>query len=141
MRSPTSSRRERISVRPSPAPPARRRRRRRRPPRRSPRRARRATAKLASVQDELVQMNIRDGNDVLTYPAKLNNLIAALAPVVAVTDTAPTAQSYDVFKDLSARLDRQLAALDEIMERDVTAFNKAVEDQHVAAIPLRRRRR
>ena len=88
-----------------------------------------------------MQMNIRDGNDVLTYPAKLNNLIAALAPVVAATDTAPTAQSYDVFKDLSARLDRQLAALDEIMERDVAAFNKAVEDQHVAAIPLRRRPR
>jgi hypothetical protein len=98
-------------------------------------------AKLASVQDELVQMNIRDGNDVLTYPAKLNNLIAALAPVVAATDTAPTAQSYDVFKDLSSRLERRLAALDEIIERDVVAFNKAVEDQHVSAIPVRRRQR
>ena len=62
-------------------------------------------ASLASVQDELVQMNIREGNDVLTYPAKLNNLIAALAPVVAATDTAPTAQSYEVFQDLSARLE------------------------------------
>jgi photosystem II stability/assembly factor-like uncharacterized protein len=96
-------------------------------------------ASLASVQDDLVQMNIRDGNDVLTYPAKLNNLIAALAPVVAATDTAPTAQSYDVFKDLSSRLERRLAALDEIIERDVVAFNKAVEDQHVSAIPVRRR--
>ena len=98
-------------------------------------------AKLASVQDELVQMNIRDGNDVLTYPAKLNNLFAALAPVVAATDTAPTAQSYEVFKDLSARLDRQLARLDEVMTRDVAAFNEAIQDQHIAAIPLRPRRR
>ena len=56
---------------------------------------------LAAVQDELVQMNIRNGNDVLSYPAKLNNLIAALAPVVAATDAAPTAQSYEVFDDLS----------------------------------------
>jgi len=96
-------------------------------------------AKLAAVQDELVQMNIREGNDVLTYPAKLNNLIAALAPVVAATDTAPTAQSYEVFKDLSGRLDRQLAILDEVMERDVAAFNKALEEQRISAISRRRR--
>jgi photosystem II stability/assembly factor-like uncharacterized protein len=79
-------------------------------------------ASLASVQDELVQMNIRDGNDVLSYPAKLNNLLAALAPVVAASDTAPTAQSYEVFKDLSARIDRQLKKLDEIM-KEVRGLN------------------
>jgi hypothetical protein len=98
-------------------------------------------ASLGSVQDELVQMNIRDGNDVLTYPAKLNNLIAALGPVVAATDTAPTSQSYEVFKDLSARLDRQLERLDGILAREVAAFNQAVEEQHVAAIPTRPRRK
>jgi hypothetical protein len=98
-------------------------------------------ASLASVPDELVQMNIRDGNDVLTYPAKLNNLIAALAPVVAATDAAPTAQSYEVFKDLSGRLDRQLERLDGILAREVAAFNQAAEEQHVAAIPTRPRRR
>ena len=98
-------------------------------------------ASLASVQDELVQMNIRDGNDVLTYPAKLNNLVAALAPVVAASDTAPTAQSYEVFKDLSGRLDRQLERLDSIMAKDIKAFNTLAEDQHVAAIPGRSRRR
>jgi hypothetical protein len=101
----------------------------------------RLDARLASVQDELVQMNIRDGNDVLTYPAKLNNLIAALAPVVAATDTAPTAQSYEVFRDLSARLDRQLATLDEIMARDVTVLNEALAGVHVDAIPTGTRRR
>ncbi len=96
---------------------------------------------LASVQDELVQMSIRDGNDVLTYPAKLNNLIAALAPVVAATDTAPTAQSYQVFADLSARLDRQLVRLDQIIDRDVPTFNKTLEAQRLAAIPMRPRKR
>ena len=97
-------------------------------------------ASLASVQDALVQMNIREGNDVLTYPARLNNLMAALAPVVAATDTAPTAQSYDVFNDLSSRLDREFVRLDEIMERQVTAFNKAVEDLHIAGVRKRFRR-
>ncbi len=86
-------------------------------------------------------MNIREGNDVLTYPARLNNLIAALASVVAATDTAPTAQSYDVFKDLSRRLDLQLARLDQVMARDVAAFDRLLEAQHVAAIPRRPHRR
>ena len=72
---------------------------------------------------------------------KLNNLIAALAPVVAATDTAPTAQSYAVFTDLSARLDRQLDRLDAIMEREVAAFNRALEDQRVPAVRTRTRRR
>jgi hypothetical protein len=104
-------------------------------------RAQALEAKLAAVQDELVQMNIREGNDVLTYPAKLNNLIAALAPVVAATDTSPTEQSYSVFRDLSLRLERQLSALDEIVERDLSAFNQALDAQHVAAVPARRRQR
>ena len=60
--------------------------------------------------------------------------------MVAATDTAPTAQSYDVFKDLSSRLERQLGLLDLLMGREVDAFNKAVEDQHVGAAPIRRRR-
>jgi photosystem II stability/assembly factor-like uncharacterized protein len=97
--------------------------------------------KLVSVRDELVQMNIRDGNDVLTYPARLNNLIAALGPVVAASDTAPTAQSYEVFKELSAKLDQQLARLDELLAKDVPAFNKAVDDQKLGAIPVRTRKR
>jgi len=97
--------------------------------------------KLAAVQDELVQMNIRDGNDVLTYPAKLNNLIAALAPVVAASDTSPTEQSYSVFRDLSLRLEQQFATLDAILERDLARFNKALADQHLGAVPVRQRRR
>src|SRR5439155_27351470 len=96
-------------------------------------------ASLGAVQDELVQMKIRDGNDVLTYPAKLNNLLAALASAVAQNDLAPTAQALEVFKDLSARLDAQLARLGEIVDRDVAAFNKLVEDQHIPAIAVKPR--
>ncbi len=98
-------------------------------------------ARLAGVQDELVQMNIRDGNDVLSYPAKLNNLLAALAPVVAASDTSPTAQSYQVFKELSVRLDQQLALLDTIIERDVPAFNASVQQHGGAVMPRRALRR
>jgi flagellar hook-associated protein FlgK len=102
-------------------------------------RAKALDASLAAVQDELVQMKLKEGNDVLTYPARLNNLFASLASTVAATDIAPTRQSYDVFNDLSARLARLLAKLDEIVDRDVAAFNKAMADGHVPAVTLRPR--
>ena len=66
-------------------------------------------------------------------------LLAALASAVAQNDAAPTAQAQEVFTDLSARLDRQLTRLGEILDRDVAAFNKAVEEQHIPAIATKPR--
>jgi hypothetical protein len=102
-------------------------------------RAKSLDASLGAVQDELVQMNIKDGNDVLSYPAKLNNLLAALASAVAQNDLAPTAQAVEVFNDLSGRLDAQLGRLSEIVDRDIAAFNKTLEDQHIPAIAMKPR--
>jgi hypothetical protein len=54
----------------------------------------------------------------------LNNKLAALQGLVEAGDNRPTDQSYAVFKDLSARLDAQLASLDALLKADLTAFNK-----------------
>ena len=69
------------------------------------------TARLDSVEGEIYQVKNRSGQDPLNYPIKLNNKIAALAGVVGGTDAKPTSQSYTVFNDLSAQLDRQLQAM------------------------------
>ena len=45
----------------------------------------------------------------MNYPIKLNNKLAALLGVVESADGRPTEQSYTVFKDLSGRLDVELA--------------------------------
>jgi hypothetical protein len=67
--------------------------------------------KLSSVEGEIYQVRNQSSQDPLNYPIKLNNKIAALAGVVGGTDAKPTAQSYTVFNDLSAQLDRQLSAM------------------------------
>jgi hypothetical protein len=69
------------------------------------------TARLDSVESEIYQVKNRSGQDPLNYPIRLNNKIAALAGVVGGTDAKPTSQSYTVFNDLSAQLDRQLQAM------------------------------
>jgi hypothetical protein len=57
---------------------------------------------------------------------------------VASADAAPTEPSYAVFRDLSARIDAELAKLDRAMARDVPAFNRLVREKEVPAIRLPR---
>ncbi len=74
---------------------------------------------LTVVEEEVYQVKNRSGQDPLNYPIKLNNKIAALAGVVESSDNKPTDQSYTVFKELSARLDAQLQALDKTVKTEL----------------------
>jgi uncharacterized phage infection (PIP) family protein YhgE len=67
--------------------------------------------KLSGIESEIYQVKNQSSQDPLNYPIRLNNKIAALAGVVGGSDAKPTSQSYAVFNDLSAQLDRQLAAM------------------------------
>jgi len=69
------------------------------------------TDRLSAVESEIYQVKNQSGQDPLNYPIRLNNKIAALSGVVGGTDAKPTSQSYTVFNDLSAQLDRQLSAM------------------------------
>jgi hypothetical protein len=53
--------------------------------------------------------------------------------VVEGGDGKPTAQSYAVFKDLSGRLDVQLAKLDTIVKTDALALNKEMRRRRSTA--------
>ena len=91
--------------------------------------------RLGAVQDELIQMKIRFGNDVLTYPIKLNNKIAALAGVVAGADATPTTQAVEVFQMLSAQLAAQLAKLEPILRTDVPALQALARKRGLRVAP------
>ena len=84
------------------------------------------TDKLTEVEGEIYQHRLRSGQDPLNYPIRLNNKLAALQGVVESGDYRPTDQSYAVFKELSARLDKELARLETLVKTDVAAFNTAL---------------
>ncbi|HEY8852671.1 MAG TPA: glycosyl hydrolase, partial [Gemmatimonadaceae bacterium] len=67
--------------------------------------------RLSAIEGEIYQVKNQSGQDPLNYPIRLNNKIAALSGVVGGADAKPTSQSYTVFNDLSAQLDRQLSAM------------------------------
>ena len=91
-------------------------------------------AKIASVEEELIQVKAKSRQDTLNYPAKLNLKIGGLAMAIGGADFAPTKAMVEVFDDLSRRADAQLARWKEIAERDVPAFDQLVRSSGVPAV-------
>jgi hypothetical protein len=99
--------------------------------------ARKIKRKLTSVEDVLIQSKSKSGQDPLNYPIMLDNKIAALASIVSSADARPTKQSYEVFRELSAKADMQLSKLKDIMEHDIPDFNKMVKKASIPAIIIK----
>ncbi len=80
--------------------------------------------KLTDIEEALMQTKIRSGQDALNFPIRLNNKLAALSSSIDGSDDTPTAQSYEVFNDLSSRIDAQLTQLARVKSEDIADFNK-----------------
>ena len=89
---------------------------------------------LAAVEQEVYQTQLRSNQDALNFPIKLNNKIAALAGVIEASDSKPTDQSYAVFKELNAALDKLLAQRDDVLKRELTRVNAAIRRQRLEPI-------
>jgi photosystem II stability/assembly factor-like uncharacterized protein len=90
--------------------------------------------KLGAIEGRIYQTQLRSDEDPLNYPIMLNNKLAALAGVVEDGEAAPTAQDYTVFGDLSQRLDRELAALDQTLSTDLPPLNARLAAAHLPPI-------
>ncbi len=91
--------------------------------------------KLSAVEEELYQTRTRSGQDLLNFPIKLTNRIAALRRSVESGEANPTDASLVVFKELSAELDQRLGELARIIDGDLAAFNRALAAKKLAPIP------
>lgn len=90
--------------------------------------------KLTAVEEELIQTRIKSSQDALNFPIKLNNKLAALSSAVDSADFAPTKQSFDVYNDLTARIDAQLANLAQIKANDIAGFNRMFAEKNLPVI-------
>jgi phage-related tail protein len=92
------------------------------------------TEKLTAIEVELIQSRARVQQDQLNFPSRLNAKLSALTSVVASADGAPTQQSYDVFHELTRRIDEQLMQLQKVTDADVGAFNRLIRQSEMPAI-------
>lgn len=102
--------------------------------------ARDISKQLTSIEEELYQTKARSGQDLLNYPIRLNNKLAALLGVVDSADTAPTAQAYNVYDEIVALIDVQLARFAKVKNEDIAAFNRMVADKRVPAIVVKEKK-
>jgi uncharacterized protein (DUF2164 family) len=93
--------------------------------------------KLTAVEEELIQAKIRSSQDALNFPIRLNNKLAALGSTVDSADFPPTNQSYDVFNDLTTRIDVQIAAFAAIKSKDIAEFNRSFAEKNLPVITVK----
>jgi hypothetical protein len=89
---------------------------------------------LKAVEEEAYQVRNRSGQDPLNYPIKLNNKIAALAGVIESADNKPTDQSVEVFNELSAQLDAELAKMKDTLSKQLPLLNAALKREKLDAV-------
>jgi photosystem II stability/assembly factor-like uncharacterized protein len=92
------------------------------------------TAKLTTVEEDLYQVRNKSGQDPLNFPIKLNNRLASLRRVVETGDNRPTDGAYQVFKELSGELDRQLSALQTALTNELAVFNRQLARSKIAPV-------
>jgi len=90
--------------------------------------------KMAPVEEELIQVNMKGSEANLAFPNKLNEQLDSFSAIVQAGDGAPSRQQYEVFKMLRGQLDRQLEVWKQIMSSDVPAFNQMVKNSNVPAL-------
>ncbi|HLJ13410.1 MAG TPA: hypothetical protein VKV15_02860 [Bryobacteraceae bacterium] len=94
--------------------------------------------KIATVQDEFVDFRITSNEDSLAYPLGLDGKLAGLAMAVESTsDTAPTQSELELFQVLSRKLDEDLTKWGSIKAKDIPAFQRMTDDQHLHTIVLK----
>jgi photosystem II stability/assembly factor-like uncharacterized protein len=71
-------------------------------------------------------------------PTRLNAKLAFLAGALGSADAAPTRQEREVFDLLKGQVEEQLTALDDLLQRDLAAFNDAVRQAAVPAVVVKR---
>jgi photosystem II stability/assembly factor-like uncharacterized protein len=99
--------------------------------------AKRMNEKLKAIEEEIIQVKLKSGQDALNYPIKLNDKIANLTGVAASADTRPTRQTVDVFNELSGRLETQLVKYRKVLDEDLPSFNATVKTLDIPAVILK----
>ncbi|MGS2725606.1 VPS10 domain-containing protein [Psychroserpens sp. BH13MA-6] len=77
------------------------------------------------IEEALYQTKNRSGQDPLNFPIRLTNKLGHLNALVGMGDFAPTAQDIAVKNELTSKIEMQLAAFDQLITTEISAFNAA----------------
>ena len=90
--------------------------------------------KLTDIEDDLIQVRYTGARDRLNLPVKLNRQLAELLAVVSSADFAPPQQAFQVFGQLSERIDVKTGLLQAVVDEDVPRFVNLVHELEIPTI-------
>jgi photosystem II stability/assembly factor-like uncharacterized protein len=100
-------------------------------------RAQRLATAISAAEAEIYQVQNQSNQDPLNYPIKLNNKIAALNGNVASAPFKPTKQAYDVFTELSGKLQIELERMNKAIAEQLPAINDILRRAGLAPIEVK----
>jgi photosystem II stability/assembly factor-like uncharacterized protein len=96
--------------------------------------------KLVGVEDNLIQLNLTNsGQDYVRWPNKLVEKIGYLAASVAIADFRPADQYREVHQLLKEMLQQYQRDLDQLLQTDLPAFNRMLQERNLAPVITARR--
>jgi hypothetical protein len=91
-------------------------------------------ARMSPIEAELIQLKARSSQDMCNWPTMLNSKIAWLSNVADSADAAPTRQAQELFAELKARTESQIAPWKETVAKDVPALNELMQKEGIPAV-------
>ena len=92
---------------------------------------------LTAIEETLYQTKAKSGQDVLNYPIKLNDKLAGLFDVASSGNFAPSKQAKEVYADLAAQIDIQIAKLNSIKQKEIPALNELIREKALPVIGVK----
>jgi len=90
--------------------------------------------RLEAVRDALTEVHSHEDESTLAYPIRIYNKLLTLNAMVQSADAAPTRQERDVFQDLAAALDGELATLRALETGELAAFNRLIHELNIPPV-------
>ncbi|HSF15260.1 MAG TPA: sialidase [Vicinamibacteria bacterium] len=90
---------------------------------------------LIALEEKFYQLKLTDtGQDRVRWPTRLAGHLAYLAAAVAVADFRPADQHHEVHEVLKGRLSTYQKELDGLLENELPAFNRTLEERGLPTI-------
>jgi hypothetical protein len=94
------------------------------------------TEKLTTIEEKLINPEIKANEDDLNFLPKLDHEFTNIAGEVGSADTKPTASQEAYYRLLKKQLDAILAEFKDVVDHDVADFNAAVQAQKIAPVTV-----
>ena len=76
-----------------------------------------------AIEKNLYQTKNRSNQDPLNFPIRLTNKLAHLNSLVSIDDFPPTEQDIAVKNEMTKKINEELAAFDQLVDKEMKAFN------------------